>query len=192
MSDAVFRTVGQALHVAYTILSQPPMGRGNTQAVIEQLMRDAGVLREVERDGTVNLRGLSGLEVRGQCAMIRGAVLHHCTGPEIHAIQGWYAHDASKAEGVRFLREWFAEQFTIQMPEAQMLVTWRANVTEDSKAAKFCSVRDIEGQYHIPRSTAQRNVAAISKRCRALRSQGERRLEPMFIAHGLVGDPAYV
>ena len=42
------------------------MGRNSTQTVLEQLMRDAGVMREVERDGTVNLRGLSMLEVRGR------------------------------------------------------------------------------------------------------------------------------
>lgn len=191
MTEAVFRSVHQALHVAHLMAVLPPTQKSNTQSIIEQLMRDAGVLREVERDGTLNFKGLSPLEVRGQCAMVRGAVVHHCTLDERMAIWAWFAHDASKAEGVRHLCKLAADVWTVESPQARMLMTWRANVTDDSKAARHCSVRDIEGEHGIPKSTVQRNVAAAGKMFRKLRTAGADRLEALFVAHGLVDDPAY-
>lgn len=192
MTEAVFRTVHQALHVSHLMACLPPTAKSNTQAIIEQLMLDAGVLREVERDGTLNFRGLSPLEVRGQCAMVRGAVIHHCTEAERMAIWAWFAHDASKAEGVRYLCNWCAPHWTVDSPHARMLMTWRACVTDDSKAARHCSVRDIEAEHGISKSAVQRQVAAVSKACRGLRERGAGRLESIFIAHGLVDDPAMV
>jgi hypothetical protein len=189
MSEAVFRTVNQALHVAHMMASLPPTSKSNTQAIIEQLMRDAGVLREVENDGTLNFQGLSPLEVRGQCAMVRGAVVHHCTEAERMAIWAWFAHDETKAQGVRYLREWCAPRFTLDGDHLRTLITWRASVTDDSKAARHCSMRDIAGEHGLAKSTVQRNIAAISKACRGLRERGASRLEAMFIAHGLVDNP---
>ena len=189
MTQAVFRSVHQALHVAHLMAILPPTQKSNTQSLIECLMRDAGVLREVERDGTLNFSGLSPLEVRGQCAMVRAAVVHHCTEPERMAIWAWYAHDASKAEGVRFLCSWFSKVWTVDSPHARMLMTWRACVTDDSKAARHCSYRDIEGEHGIPKSNAQRQVQAMAKKARALRELGASRLEALFVSHGLVEDP---
>lgn len=186
MSQAIFRTVGQALHVAYLMEMLPPTQKGPTQTVIEQLMREAGVTREVERDGTLNFRGLSPMDVRAQCAMVRGAVLHHCMEAERHAIIGWYAHNSSKADGVRFLHQWMGRLWTIENPDAQMMMMWRANVTEGSKAARFCSVRDIAGQHGIPKSTVQDQMTAIIRRIRALRRNGENRLEELFGRSGLI------
>lgn len=188
MTLAVFRSVHQALHVAHLMAVLPPTQKSNTQALIEHLMREAGVSREVERDGTLNFQGLSPLEVRGQCAMVRGAVIHHCTEPERMAIWAWFAHDGSKAEGVRFLRDWFAGDWCTDSPHARMLMTWRASVTEDSAAARMCSYRDIEGEHGIPKSTVQRQVQALAKTARGLRERGAARLEEMFLAHGLVDD----
>jgi hypothetical protein len=191
MTQAVFRSVHQALHVSFLMAVLPPTQKSNTQALIEQLMRDAGVNREVERDGTLNFQGLSPLEVRAQCAMVRGAVSHHCTTPERMAIWAWFAHDASKAEGVRFLCDWCTPHWAIDSPQARMLITWRACVTDDSKAARHCSVRDIEGEHGIPKTTVHRQLGAIMKACRGLRERGAGRLEAMFIAHGLIDDPEF-
>lgn len=187
---AVFRSVNQALHVAFLMEVLPPTAKSNTQAIIEQLMRDAGVLREVERDGSLNFAGLSPLEVRGQCAMVRGAVMHHCTEPERMAILAWYSHRAEKATAVRWLCDWCGPHWTVESQPARMLMTWRVNVTDDSKAAKHCSLRDIEGEHGIPKTTVHRNVAAVGKACRSLRERGANSLEALFAAHGLI-DAAY-
>jgi len=186
MSEAVFRSVHQALHVSHLMAILPPTQKSNTQALIEQLMRDAGVIREVEKDGTLNFSGLSPLEIRGQCAMVRGAVVHHCTEPERMAIWAWFAHDGTKAEGVRYLCNFFAHLWTVESPQARMLMTWRASVTDDSKAARMCSYRDIEGEHGIAKSTAQRQVQAMAKAAKRLRENGASRLEELFLSHGLV------
>lgn len=186
MTQAVFRSVHQALHVAFLMAVLPPTQKSNTQALIEQLMRDAGVLREVEHDGTLNFQGLSPLEVRGQCAMVRGAVEHHCTEPERMAIWAWFAHDENKARAISYLCDWCAPYWTVESRPARMMMTWRANVTDDSKAARHCSLRDIEGEHGIPKSTVHRQVAAVTKACRGLRQRGAERLEELFVQHGLV------
>lgn len=190
MTQAVFRSVHQALHVAFLMAVLPPTQKSNTQALIEQLMRDAGVLREVEHDGTLNFQGLSPLEVRGQCAMVRGAVEHHCTEPERMAIWAWFAHDENKARAISYLCDWCTPYWTVESRPARMMMTWRANLTEGSAAARQCSVRDVEGEFGIPKSTAHRNVLAVSKACRGLREQGINRLTALFESGGLCDSPS--
>ena len=123
MSEAVFRTVNQALHVSYLMAVLPPTQKSPTQVLISDLMDQAGVKREVEKDGTINFRGLTPLEVRAQCAIVIAAVRDHLQPPERHAIEAWYAHDARKAEGVRFLRDWCTPHWTIESPQARMMIT---------------------------------------------------------------------
>ena len=114
------------------------------------------------------------------------AVRDHLPEPEWRAIEAWYAHDARKAEAVSYLCDWCAPHWTIESRPARMLVTWRANVTDGSKAARFCSVRDIEGEHGIPKSTAQRQVTKISKVCASLRQHGIAQLEQLFAVGGLI------
>lgn len=185
-AGAVFRSVNQALHVSFLMAVLPPTQKSNTQMLIEQLMRDAGVSREVQADGTLNFHGLSPLDVRAQCAMVRASVEHHCTEPERMAIWAWFAHDGTKADGVRYLCKYFAHAWSVDSPHARMLMAWRASVTDDSKAARHCSYRDIEGEHGIPKSSAQRQVQAFAKLAKRLRDHGAWRLEELFLAHGLI------
>lgn len=185
---AVFRSVNQALHFAYLIEVMPPTTKCPTQALIEGLMEDAGVKREIQRDGTINLAGLNPLEVRGQCAMIRGAVDHHCVPQERFAILAWFSHNARKAEGVRFLRDWCTPLWTVESPSARMAITWRANLTDDSKAAALCSERMIAGEHQLAKSTVHDQLVKINKACHLLRRRGMARLEDMFASDGLIGD----
>lgn len=188
----IFRSVNQALHVSYLMAVLPPTTKSPTQSVIDDLMDQAGVLREVTKDGTINFAGLSPLEVRAQCAMIIGAVQDHCIKQERMAIEAWFAHDARKADGVRFLCNWCAPLWTVESPQARMLITWRVNVTDDSAAAKHCSIRDITGEHGIPKSTVHDQMGKIIKAARGLRRSGMSRLEGLFIKHGVIDDPAMV
>ena len=67
----VFRSTQQALHVAFLMGILPVTQKSNTQMLLERLMEEAGVAKVVQRDGTLNFAGLSPMEVRGQCAMVR-------------------------------------------------------------------------------------------------------------------------
>ncbi len=184
----VFNSARHAIGVSFLMAVLPVGLRSPTWSAIEYLMREAGVVLEdqAEGDRTLNFGGLSAMEVRAQCAMVAAAVRDHLPEPEWRAIEAWYAHDARKAEAVSYLCDWCAPHWTIESRPARMLVTWRANVTDGSKAARFCSVRDIEGEHGIPKSTAQRQVTKISKVCASLRQHGIAQLEQLFAVGGLI------
>lgn len=188
MASPVFNSARHALGVSFLMAVLPASMRSPTWSAIEYLMREAGVVIEDDRNGDrpLNFAGLSAMEVRAQCAMVTAAVRDHLPEPEWRAIEAWYAHDARKAEAVSYLCDWCGPHWTIESRPARMLVTWRANVTDGSKAARFCSVRDIEGEHGIPKSTAQRQVAKISKVCSSLRQHGIAQLEALFEAGGLI------
>lgn len=191
MTEApIFRSVNQALHVSYLMATLPPTQRGPTQVLLNDLMDLAGVRREVEREGTINFAGLSPLEVRAQCAMVIAAVRDHLNEPERRAVEAWYAHDASKADAVRFLCHWCGPHWTIEAPAARMMITWRINLADDSRAAQFCSMRTIEAEHGIPKSTVHDQLAKVTKAVMALRKHGLGQLEWYFEKQGVVGEPA--
>lgn len=186
--DAVFRSVSQALHISFLMASLPVTQKGNTQAALEWLMETAGVRTEVIRDGSLNFRGLSSMEVRGQCAMVRGAVLHHCTEMERHAIHAWFAHDASKADGVHALRDYCSAQLTIESPSARTLIVW--SVHAQGRARDMCTERAIAAEHQLSQSTVHRNVQTVQKAAGRLRRAGMDRLSVMFQRDGLVAAEA--
>lgn len=183
-AEAIFRSITQALHVSFLMGTLPVTQKGNTQVAIERLMEEAGVRTEAMRDGTLNFAGMSPMEVRGQCAMVRGAVTHHCAPIERHAIHAWFAHDASKAEGVRQLRDYCAPQFTIESPTAQMLIVW--HVHAQGRARDMCTERAIAGEHQLSQSTVHRNIVKVAKAASMLRRRGLDRLEPMFVRDGVI------
>jgi hypothetical protein len=186
--DAVFRSVSQALHVSFLMASLPVTQKGNTQAALERLMEQAGVRTEVVRDGTLNFRGLSSMEVRGQCAMVRGAVLHHCTEMERHAIHAWFAHDPSKADGVHALRDYCAGHLTIESPSACTLIVWAVHA--QGRARDMCTERAIAAEHQLSQMTVHRNIVIVQKAAGRLRRAGMDRLSVMFERDGLIASEA--
>ena len=191
MIDApVFRSVNQALHLSYLMAVLPPTQKSPTMSVINELMDMAGIRREVEREGTVNFAGLSPLEVRGQCAMVIGAVRHQLQPAERYAIEAWYAHDASKAEAVHWLRDWCAPHWTIEAPSARTLIAWHVNLPDDTHNRHSCSERLICGEHGLPKTTVHDQIVKIRKAVMTLRRHGMDQLEWMFSDKGLIGEPA--
>ncbi|MET3134991.1 hypothetical protein AAKU55_005294 [Oxalobacteraceae bacterium GrIS 1.11] len=92
--EAVFATAGQAVHVAFVLLSQPaqqdaPFRKALIRAMESiQLTGDQGDWLDQLRgaasgSGSVNFGGLDGNEVRAQCAMIMQAV------KSLPPLEGW-------------------------------------------------------------------------------------------------------
>jgi len=190
IDSPVFRSVHQALHLAYLMAVLPPTQKSPTATVINELMDQAGIRREVERDGTVNFAGLSPLEVRGQCAMVIGAVRHQLQPAERYAIEAWYAHDQSKHAAVQWLRDWCAPHWTIEAPAARTLITWHVNLPEDAHNRLGCSERLIGGEHGLPKSTVHDQIVKIRKAVTTLRRHGIDQLEWMFADKGLIGEAA--
>lgn len=191
MNDApIFRSINQALHVAYLMAILPPTQKSPTQLVITDLMEMAGVRKEVEREGTINFAGLSPLEVRGQCAMVIAAVRHQLRPAERFAIEAWYAHDHNKAEAVRFLCDWCEPHWTIESPAARMLITWHVNLPDEVHNRYTCSERLIAGEHGIPKSTVHDQIVKVRKAVVAWRRHAVGQLEWMFIDRGVIGEAA--
>lgn len=184
MSQAVFRSVSQALHVSYLMGSLPVTQKGSMQVAIEHLLERAGVRTETMRDGTLNFKGLSSMEVRGQCAMVRGAVMHHCTVMERHAIHAWFAHDASKADGVHALRDYIGGAMTIDSKPARTLIVWAVHA--QGSVRHQVTERAIAAEYLLSQSTVHRNLVTVQTAAGRLRRAGMARLSEMFERDGLV------
>lgn len=186
--DAVFRSVSQALHVSFVIDTLPVTQKSNTQVVIERLLEDAGVAKSVREEGSVNFSGLSPMEVRGQCAMVRAAVKHHCTEVEAHALHAWFADQNAneKILGVHAMRDAAQARslFTIEAPMARLLIAWHVHAS--GRLRDMCTERAIADENGLSQSTVHRNIVAVRKMASGLRRGGMDRLEALFSRDGLV------
>lgn len=100
MIGAIFKNIGQALHFSFLMEFLPATRKGATQVAIENLIRNSGRVFDEPHQSTINFGGLTPLEVRGQCAMIRAAVKDHLLEPEKIAIWARFGCDQTKADGV--------------------------------------------------------------------------------------------
>jgi len=195
---AVFRSIQQALHVSFLMDILPVTQKGNTQVALERLMEEAGVAKAVQRDGTLNFSGLSPMEVRAQCAMVLGAVEHHCLPYERAAVTAWFS--AADTPGQRSLSEVAAHRrkvyaitalhayaqprLTIESPAAQKLLVWHVHCR--GKLRDQLTERSIAAEHGLSQSTVHRNIVAVATACALLRRAGMARLQAMFIRDGLV------
>lgn len=187
---AIFRSVSQALHISYLMESLPVTQKSNSQAVIERMMEEAGVPREVAQEGSVNFSGLTPMDVRGQCSMVRAAVKHHCMPMEAHAIHAWFAdkNAPEKINGVHAMRTHAATLglYTFDSPMARLLVSW--HIHSQGKLRNMCTERAIAQENGLSQSTVHRNIVAVSKISSTLRRAGMDRLEVLWRRDGMIDD----
>lgn len=98
--EAIFANVGQAVHVAYLVMSQPAMQQAPFRKALIRAMETIKLapdqsewldqLRGAPSD-SVNFGGLTGDEVRAQCVMIKQAVTH-LPDPERWALEAKYGN----------------------------------------------------------------------------------------------------
>jgi hypothetical protein len=186
--NAVFRSVSQALHVAFLMEFLPVTQKSNSQAVIERMMEEAGVPRETREAGSVNFSGLSPMDVRGQCSMVRAGVRHHCTPMEAHAIHAWFADKNSpdKIAGVHAISDHCAGTFTFDVNKARLLVCW--NIHSQGRLRDMVTERAIAAETNISQSTVHRNIVAVSRIASALRRGAMDRLGALWTRDGLIED----
>jgi hypothetical protein len=98
--EAIFGSTGQAVHVAFVVMSQPAMQDAPMRKALIRVLESIRIddkqrawldqLRGQPSE-SVNFGGLSGDEVRAQCAMITQAV-KHLPKPEMWTLQAKYGH----------------------------------------------------------------------------------------------------
>lgn len=193
--DPVFVTVTQALHIAFLMEVLPPTQKGSTQIFIEDLLRRYFNLDQLSaNERRLNSTGLSPLELRGQCAMVRACVQDHLTQPERVAVWSRYGHQRTKAAGVRGLAAYLSALCPMQNADAQLALTWALYapklLPKDRATGRRLdwSVRDISDRYGVPRSTLSDTRRVIQHHAERLERVAEGRLAELFDRTGLVGE----
>ncbi len=97
INEAVFATAGQAVHVAFIIMSQPAQQDAPLRKALIRVMESIKLvdgnqrnwLEQLrgEKSESVNFGGLDAYDVRAQCAMITQAVRTKLPKPEMWALQ---------------------------------------------------------------------------------------------------------
>lgn len=101
MEAPIFKSIHQALHVSFLVMSVEARQDSPMRGVLLQMLGNAESLTARQREwmhellgvgggGTINFGGLTPDEIRGQCAMVTKAVEHHLPEPGMHVIRARY------------------------------------------------------------------------------------------------------
>lgn len=184
--NPVFSSTRQALHVSFLMEVMPATAKSQMQAILEQLMAEAGIVQELDlHERTVDFGGLTALEVRGQCALVVGAVNSHLTAPERAAVWTRYGVRRRQAEGVRALGDYVAPMLTTRNEWAIMAMIW-GQFSRTGKRDEDFSLRKIEAEFKVPKSTLQRDQQSIVRTEKQLGLRAMQRLQPYFKRTNLV------
>jgi hypothetical protein len=194
-AEPVFRSVGQALHVSFLMEQLPPTQKGSTQIFIEDLLRRHFRLDELPRhERSINASGLTPLEMRAQCAIVRAAVTHHLPTPERDAIHARFGYQLVKAGGVRGLAEYCGPLCATANADALLALCWALyaprNTPRDHKDGRAgdWSLRALEKEYGVSKSTLGRDQRMVRITGDALEKRGQERLGELFERTNLVGE----
>jgi len=98
--QAIFENAGQAVHVAFLVMSQPAMQDAPFRKALIRVMESIKLADGNQRNwldqlrgqksGTINFSGLSGADVRAQCALITQAVVTNLPPIERWVLQAKY------------------------------------------------------------------------------------------------------
>jgi hypothetical protein len=183
--NAVFSSTRQALHVSFLIEIMPVVARSQMQMILERLMEEAGITPQLElHERTIDFRGLSALEVRGQCAMVVGAANGNLPLPELAAIWTRFGMRRRQADGVRALAEYLEPLMGTRHDVARLAMIWSLFARE-GKRDDF-SLNKIASEFDLARATLQRDRQKIAVYQKALEQRALERLDPYFKRTGLV------
>lgn len=188
----IFRSTSQALHFAYLIEAYEV----SVESIMSKAMRIIMMKLYTGEPSTVNFGGLNALEVRAQCAMIRVAVRDRLPAPEAWAVQARHGiNEIILADGQRkpvFSRErydaimrlgdWLAPSFSNFNPLAVDLLVARAV----DKRVVDVTFRQMAEQFGLAHNTFHYALKRVREKMEGLEKMAINRLEPAFMADGLV------
>lgn len=159
--SAPFRSLSQCLYIAYLmeVLSAPI--KNNTQAVFENNMHQSSIWDRRHQKALEAFEGLSALESRAQCAVVRQMVTQCLNTSEKGAIWTYYGHLLTKANGIEILAKYAFKADLINSEEAALALTWHAFGSVKEK--KEIRMQAIAQHYGLSKTQAYRARGAISK-----------------------------
>ena len=183
MTTPIFRSVNQALHFSFLMETLPVSQKSQMEAIYRQ-----GGKRVVFDDyhhSTIHFGGLSPLEVRGQCAMVRGAVVDHLVEQERQAVLARYSFRTEKALAVRAMRDCARPLLSCQDEWPTLAMAWSIFGTDQQRDG--LSVRLIADEYCLSKSAVARDVGEIRRTARTLENRACDKLSDLFLRSGLIG-----
>lgn len=178
-SEGVFTSVRQALHVSFLMEVMPATAKSQMSYIIEKLMEEAGITKELQpHERTIDFRGLTALEVRGQCALVVASVNTHLTLPEQAAIWTRFGLRRRQAQGVRALGDFVGPALSTKHDTACLAMVWNLFARE-GRREEF-SLNKIAAEFSLPRTTLQRDQQKIAQYHKSLEERAINRLEPYF------------
>lgn len=190
--DPIFPSVSAALHFVFFLQAVQPSVRVGTEIAIEAMRYRAG--KDAERAArAINFSGLNQNEIRATCQMVRNIVERKLPPPERNVVWARHGWEMQQMLGVQGLTEYLDRIFVDHRSIAFSLVfsMFKSPVRKlpgQKSRIKELSLRDIERDYHVPRSTLHDLRTKASEYVTRLEHQAEGRLDPYFREHGIVGE----
>lgn len=156
--SALFSSVGQCLHIAYLMDVLPVAPPSNMQRVLKAKMQ-ACLIWDAPKPTPTYFEGLTALEQRAQCALIRAKVDRYLSPLESAAIKVTHAHLLTKAMAVEVVASSIQNGLTTQNPEAILALAWYALGTQFEK--KGITLRGIAKYYGLSKTTAHRDQQTL-------------------------------
>lgn len=173
--DGIFRTIEQALHVAFLFEILPATQKSQMQALIEKLQEHLGVVNRREA-GTLNFGGMNALEIRGQCAMIRAAVDSKLMEPEANAIKARYGQHTTKCNAMLQVAQYInplISQTSASADAAQSIV---CSIYAQKKEKPFFTTRVIAERHKVSQRTICNDIQIAKRHTEALENSAVARL----------------
>jgi hypothetical protein len=196
---AVFKSVEQALFVAFLFEVLPATSRSPTAIVIDSLREnyDAWGVEPRSQDRAIDFQGLSPLEVRAQCASVIGMVMNHLPGHERDAVLVRYSRRTDSIEGamnkpgaVNRQAAYTAPQAQITKPLLALAVAWSCWGTKTQR--RDLTVRAIAEEFCESDSTVNRQRRRMREAGEWLFARAVDRLEPLMKTTELVETPYFL
>jgi hypothetical protein len=183
--DPVFTSTRQALHVSFMFEVMPATQKSQMQMLLERMMEQAGVTEELEpHERSIDFRGLTALEVRGQCAMVVASVGSHLSVPEIAAVWTRFGMRRRQADGVREFADYVQPMLTSRNSIATMAMIW-GKFAREGRREDF-SIRRIADECGLQRTTIERDQQRMMQCHKALENRAIERLDGYFKRTALV------
>ncbi|HEX7644838.1 MAG TPA: hypothetical protein VF472_21770 [Burkholderiaceae bacterium] len=193
MNGAIFSTTSHALHVSYLVMAHEPRRSTALWRALLQVMEGQASLTRIQRDwmdrlrggrGSVDFGGLSGEEIRAQCALVCQAVNDHLPAPERALIRCKYGIQIEKAHGVAELAQYLTPSLPVKDEIAVKALVY-GHLTPHQREKGF-SYAEISRSQNVPVISLRRAAATIAQTAERLEVMAIDRLAPMFLRDGLI------
>jgi hypothetical protein len=192
----LFADVSHALHVSYLVLSLPPRQKAPFRNMLIQLLEaidEPTAAQEkwlAELRGEVSERGYGGSlsidEYRAQCALITDAAKTRLPSPEYAAVLARFGHGPEKLAGCKRLALYARR--SCGLTALGLLTSLVVRHYLPRKQRDGYSLRDLAEKSKISTDRAFRATKWMQDNFRELEALALERLEPSFVAHGIVPD----